>query len=64
MKLCKDCIHFREPIGYDSAIPKCYHPQSSIREPIYGRQYNYTPCIIMREATNPCGLEGKLHKTK
>ena len=62
MKLCKDCIHFREPIGY--AIPKCYHPQSVIsREPVYG-QYTYTPCIVMREATNHCGLEGKLHQTK
>lgn len=62
MKLCKDCIHFREHIGY--ATPKCYHPQSIIsREPVYG-QYNYTPCIVMREVTNPCGPEGKLYGSK
>lgn len=62
MKLCKDCIHFREPIG--NATPKCYHPQSIIsRELVYG-QYTYTPCIVMREVTNPCGLEGKLYGSK
>ena len=62
MKLCKDCIHFRKPI--DSAIPKCYHPQAvTSREPVYG-QYKYTPCITMREVTNPCGLEGKPYQTK
>lgn len=62
MKLCKDCIHFRNPIG--NATPKCNHPQSIIsREPVYG-QYTYTPCIIMCDATNPCGPEGKLYGSK
>ena len=66
MKLCKDCIYFRNIRGTPdyTSIPKCYHSQAiSSREPVYG-QYIYTPCIIMRDSLSACGPEGKLHQTK
>jgi hypothetical protein len=63
MKLCKDCIHFRNPHPINPAPAKCYHPESFIQqELIYGKK-EYRTCETMRHSVTSCGLEGKYHAT-